>query len=106
MDSTDGHHLVVDAYYEDCLRTAKEREAERDDHSTRVQDREDDERAFMQRVLVDRTATGAALTAEQHGYLSRWHTQGWWTHDGMSLSNGHLTEDGRTALHERSGGSI
>ena len=61
---------------------------------------EGDERAFMRHVLVDSTATGAALTVEQRGYLSRWHTQGWWTRDGMSLSNGPLTEDGRTALHD------
>jgi len=67
---------------------------------------EGDECAFMQRVLVDSTATGAALTVEQRGYLSRWHTQGWWTRDGMSLSNGHLTEDGRTALHDSVGGWI
>lgn len=65
-----------------------------------------DERAFMQRVLVDSTATGAALTADEHGYLVQWHTQGWWTYDGMSLSNGHLTEDGRTALHDRVGGWV
>lgn len=66
----------------------------------------EDERAFMQRVLVDSTATGAALSVAQRGYLARWHTQGWWTYDGMSLRNGHLTEDGRTALHERVGGWI
>lgn len=65
-----------------------------------------DERAFMQRVLVDSTATGVALTAAQRGYLARWHTQGWWTYDGMSLRNGHLTEDGRTALHAWVGGWI
>ncbi len=65
-----------------------------------------DERAFMQRVLVDGTATGAALTADEHSYLVQWHTQGWWTYDGMSLRNGHLTEAGRTALHDRVGGWI
>lgn len=31
----------------------------------------EDERSFMQRVLVDSTATGAALTAEQRGYGPR-----------------------------------
>ncbi len=66
----------------------------------------EDERAFMQRVLVDSTATGAALSGAQRGYLVRWHRHGWWTYDGMSLRNGHLTEDGRTALHERVGGWI
>ena len=65
-----------------------------------------DDYAFMQRVLVDRTASGAALTEAQHGYLSRWRAQGWWTYDGMCLSNGHLSEDGRTALHLRVGGWI
>ena len=66
----------------------------------------ENERAFMQRVLVDSTATGGAPTAEEHGYLAEWHTRGWWTHDGMSLRNGHLTEEGRSALHERVGGWI
>lgn len=106
MDSTDGQHLLVNAYYEECLRQAKEREAESDDLAKRGQDREVDERAFMQRVLIDSTAGGTTLTADQRGYLAWWHTQGWWSYDGMSLSNGHLTEDGRTALHERVGGSI
>ena len=66
----------------------------------------EDERSFMQRVLVDSTATGAALSAAQHSYLARWCTRGWWTYDGMSLRTGHLTEAGRTALHECVGGWI
>ena len=38
MYSTDGHQLVVNEYYEECLRKAKEREAQRDDPITRVPD--------------------------------------------------------------------
>lgn len=38
MYSTDGHQLVVNEYYEECLRKAKEREAQRDAPITRVPD--------------------------------------------------------------------
>lgn len=40
MDRTDGHQLVMNEYYADCLREAKEQEAERDEHLRRVQDRD------------------------------------------------------------------
>ena len=40
MNSTRGHHLVVTEYVAECLRKAKEREAERDDHIKRLQDRD------------------------------------------------------------------
>jgi len=36
MYRTDGHQLVVNEYYEECLRKAKEREAVRDEHSRSV----------------------------------------------------------------------
>ena len=40
MNSTRGHHLVVNEYFAECLRKAKEREAERDAHITPLQDRD------------------------------------------------------------------
>jgi hypothetical protein len=89
MYSTRGHQEVVNAYHANVLR----------------QDQED-ERAFMARILPDSTTSGAVLTVAQRDYLARWHAQGWWSYDGMSLSNGHLTEIGRSALHERLGGRI
>ena len=40
MYRKDGHQLVVNEYYKECLRKAKEREAERDEAVTRGQDRD------------------------------------------------------------------
>ena len=40
MHRTDGHQLVVNEYYAECLRKAREQEAERDDAIKRVQDRD------------------------------------------------------------------
>lgn len=89
MYSTRGHQEVVNEYHANVLRQDKA-----------------DERTFMERILPDSTTSGAVLTVAQRDYLARWHAQGWWIYDGMSLSNGHLTEIGRSALHERVGGCI
>ena len=40
MNSTRGHQLVVNEYFAECLRKAKEREAKRDAHIKRLQDRD------------------------------------------------------------------
>ena len=40
MDRLDGHHLVVNAYVEECLRHAQAQEAERDEALRRVHDRD------------------------------------------------------------------
>lgn len=42
MYSTDGHQLVVNEYFAECLRKAKEQEAERDESRTHAQDQATD----------------------------------------------------------------
>jgi hypothetical protein len=42
MNSTRGHQLVVNEYFAECLRKAKEREAERDAHIKRLQEQDRD----------------------------------------------------------------
>lgn len=42
MYRIDGHQLVVNEYYAECLRKAKEQEAERDESRTHAQDQTTD----------------------------------------------------------------